>query len=317
MEAEAYTVKSPVALIIFNRPDTASAVFERIRQARPTRLYLIADGPRADRVGEAELVARTRALVDCVDWDCEVKTNFFESNFGCRVRIPSGLDWLFKHESEAIILEDDCLPHPTFFRFCDEMLDRYRENEEIMLVAGTNLHFGCRRGEGSYFFSRYPSIWGWATWRRVWQRYDVRLNSWPRLRQSGWLRELMPDEQAFKYWQNMFDVVYETELDSFAFQLNYLFWRENGLSIIPNVNLVSNIGCRADAAHTKTVSFVSDIPARAMSFPLVHPPEITTDRQGDRYIQYRFYTPTFKFRVVNKLARIRKNLHNRLLKPSR
>ena len=151
---------TPVAFIIFNRPDTTKRVFAEIAKARPPKLLVIADGPRADHPADVEKCAAVRAIIDGVDWDCEVLKNYSDVNLGCKRRVSSGLDWVFDTVEEAIILEDDCLPHPTFFRFCEEMLEKYRDDKRIAMISGDNLQFGRKRTGYSYYFSRYPHIWG-------------------------------------------------------------------------------------------------------------------------------------------------------------
>src|SRR5512139_3287315 len=173
-----WQLKTPVAFIIFNRPDTAERVFAEIAKARPPKLLVVADGPRANRSGEAEKCAATRAIIDRVDWDCEVLTNFSDTNLGCKNRVSSGIDWVFEQVPEAIILEDDCLPHPTFFRFCEELLERYRDDERIGMISGDNFQLGQKRTDASYYFSRYNHIWGWASWRRAWRHYDREASAW-------------------------------------------------------------------------------------------------------------------------------------------
>ncbi len=166
-------MRSPVLFLVFNRPDSTRKVFDAIRSARPPKLYITADGPRPDRPAEAKLCSEVRAIASAVDWPCEVKTLFRESNLGCKAGVSSGITWFFSHEDEGIILEDDVLPVPTFFNFCDEMLERYRDDARVSMISGCNLisnHFSPKQ---SYFFSRYNLIWGWATWRRAWQHYDV------------------------------------------------------------------------------------------------------------------------------------------------
>lgn len=158
-----FQLTTPVAFIIFNRPDTTEKVFAEIAKAKPPKLLVIGDGPRVSRQGEAEKVAAARSIIQCVDWDCEVQTNFSDVNLGCKRRVSSGIDWVFEQVEEAIILEDDCLPDPTFFRFCEELLARYRHDQRIGMISGDNFQFGSRRNDDSYYFSKYVHIWGWAT----------------------------------------------------------------------------------------------------------------------------------------------------------
>ena len=196
-----WQLQTPVVLLIFNRPDTTERVFETIRQAKPPKLLVVADGPRADKPGEAEKCAAVRAILDRVDWDCQVIQNYADTNLGCRERVSSGLNWVFETVEEAIILEDDCLPHPTFFRFCEELLERYRHDDRIMTISGNNLQFGRPHTEDGYYFSRYTHIWGWASWRRAWRFYDLEMKAWPELRNTNWLAEKMKSERSANYWR--------------------------------------------------------------------------------------------------------------------
>src|SRR3989344_7840291 len=171
-----FKLTTPVAFLLFNRPETTARVFAASARAKPPNLLVVADGPRANRPGEAELCAAARAVIEKVDWDCEVVTHFSEVNLGCKCRMSSGVDWVFQTVPEAILLEDDCLPHPSFFRFCEEMLEGYRNDERISMIGGTNFQKGRERSPDSYYFSRYTHIWGWASWRRAWQKiYDVEM----------------------------------------------------------------------------------------------------------------------------------------------
>jgi hypothetical protein len=192
-----YQLRTPVAFIIFNCPETTDRVFEQIAKAKPSKLLVIADGPRENSPGEAERCAAVRSIIDNVDWDCEVLTNYSDVNLGCKRRIASGLDWVFDTVEEAIILEDDCLPDPTFFRFCDELLEKYRDDERITMISGDNFQFDRKKTDSSYYFSRDPHIWRWASWRHVWKNYDVDMQLWPEIRDGGWLNYLETQKAYF------------------------------------------------------------------------------------------------------------------------
>jgi hypothetical protein len=174
-----WKLSTPVAFLIFNRATTTERVFAEIARAKPRQLLLIADGPRPDREEEADRCAATRAIVDQVNWDCQVLKNYADCNLGCKKRVSSGLDWVFRNVEEAIILEDDCLPHPTFFRFCQEMLEKYRSDTRIMQICGFNALYEQQSLPYSYYFSKFGPIWGWASWRRAWEHYDVDMKLWP------------------------------------------------------------------------------------------------------------------------------------------
>lgn len=196
-----WQLKTPIAFIIFNRPDTTARVFAEIAKAKPPKLLVVADGARSNRQGEAEKVAATRAIIEQVNWPCEVITNFSDKNLGCKNRVSTGIDWVFEQVPEAIILEDDCLPDPSFFRFCEEMLEKYRDDQRIGMISGDNLQFGRRRNNDSYYFSRYVHIWGWASWRDKWQSsYDVRMKKWPEVRDGNWLVDMVRNKKEASVW---------------------------------------------------------------------------------------------------------------------
>ena len=160
--------ETPILFITFNRPDTTKRVFEAIKKIKPKKLFISADGPRENKVGEKQKCLTVRSIFDNIDWDCEVKTLFQEKNLGCKIAATTAVTWFFQSVEEGIIIEDDCLPNKSFFLFCQKMLATYRKHEAIMHISGTNFQFGNKRGEASYYFSRCIHMWGWATWRRAW-----------------------------------------------------------------------------------------------------------------------------------------------------
>lgn len=283
-------MRTPVALFIFNRPEATARVFAEVARARPPRLLVVADGPRAERPGEAERCAAARAVVERVDWDCELLTNYSEVNLGCRRRVAGGLDWVFATVEEAIVLEDDCLPHPTFFRYCEELLEMYRDDERVMLVSGDNFLLGERGTPYSYYFSRYAHVWGWASWRRAWRHYDVEMKLWPELRGTDWLLDVHGDATAARYWAEVLEDVYAGRIDTWDYQWFFACWASNGLCVTPSVNLVSNIGFGAGATHTTNLSPVAELPAAALEFPLRHPPHFVRDWEADK-ISFKHMCP--------------------------
>jgi hypothetical protein len=276
----------PVVFIIFNRYDLTQKVFKEIAAARPSRLFVIADGPRQHIAEEEEQCLAVRSIVNQVNWPCEVIKNFSDINLGCKQRISSGLDWVFNQVEEAIILEDDCLPHPTFFRFCEELLNRYCNDERIFAISGNNFQFGRCRTQDSYYFSRYHHCWGWATWKRAWQFYDVEMKLWPHIRDSGWLYDILGSPSAVRYWSYKFQAVYDHKIDTWDFPFTFACWLQNGLNILPNVNLISNIGFDDDGTHNRySKNPYANIPTEALSFPLRHPPFVIRDRKADSFTQ--------------------------------
>ncbi len=277
-------MKTPVAFIIFNRPDTTKRVFEAIRQAKPPKLLVIADGPRADHPGEAEKCAAARAIIEGVDWECEVLTNYSDVNLGCKIRVSSGLDWVFETVEEAIILEDDCLPHSTFFPFCEELLSEYRFNEQIMHIAGTNLTpiINC---ESSFLFSRLVPIWGWATWSRSWKYYDIEMKLWSEYKLTTDIEYFKSEKlNVFKVFENHYN---NNTTQSWDGRWAFSCTENNGLSIIPKYNLVQNIGFGENATHTTRKSKLSSIPVKGLEFPLIKPLEVNPDSFFDvEYLKF-------------------------------
>lgn len=297
-----FRLTTPVVFAIFNNPNTTKLVFEEIRKAKPPKLLVIADGPRQNKPDEADKCAATRAVIEGVDWDCEVLKNYSDVNLGCGKAVAGGIDWVFSIVEEAIILEHDCLPHPTFFRYCQELLERYRDDGRIMTISGDNFQFGRRRNEYSYYFSHFSHIWGWATWRRAWQNYDFTMKLWPEVRDGRWLTDIFARMQAeidgsqskfqvvsgmraTEYWHDMFENTYAGKVDTWDYQLLFACLTQNRLNILPNVNLVSNIGFGPEATHTVNVNQFTNMPVWEMKFPLNHPPFVIRDAWADEYTQ--------------------------------
>ena len=235
----------PVAFIIFNRPDVTKRVFSEIAKQRPKRLFIIADGARAHREGEADRVAVTRAITENVDWPCEVLRNYAEDNMGCKRRVASGITWVFEHVDRAVILEDDCLPAAAFFSFCRDMLTKYESNGLVFSISGSN--FGSGDAERGHYFSRYALMWGWATWRDRWQKYEIEPADYKRVLARTWWRRPI----VFAYWLMVSRSVMSGALDTWDIQWILTVWRNRGLACRPSQNLVENLGFGAEATHTR------------------------------------------------------------------
>lgn len=285
--AEAYQMVSAVALLIFNRPELTAEVFREIAAARPPRLFVIADGPRVGHPDDEQNCAAARAVVKRVEWPCRVERNYSDVNLGCGARPAMGIDWVFEQVEEAIILEDDCLPHPTFFRYCDELLERYRADERIMNISGTDWRFDRKRPHDSYRFSMFNITWGWASWRRAWRHYDRSVRKWPEVRDTPWLETQLKDARAADMFRQAFERAYAAkgEVDYWDYQWTFACWSRNGLSILPNVSLVSNLGFGPSATHTTGTSDIrATVQRGAMRFPLEHPSFVAPDQRADRHI---------------------------------
>lgn len=274
------SLSTPIVFIIFNRPDLTEVVFGAIAKAKPQKLLIVADGPRFPE--EAENCQKTRSVIKRVDWDCEVSKNFSEENLGCGRRVASGLDWAFSIVEEAIILEDDCLPDPTFFPFCEELLEEYRHNQRIMMISGNNFLNGTEYIKYSYYFSRYNHIWGWATWRRAWHFFDANMTLWKEIRDDRWIDEIYETDAETDFRRKHFEGAYTGAIDTWDYAWSFSCLIQNGLTINPSVNLVSNIGFGPEATHTKTPNNIANFPRSTMTFPLRHPPYILRDSRLDR-----------------------------------
>ena len=291
-------------LIVFNRPELTRRVFDAVAAAKPTQLLLVADGPRRGREGEAALCEQVRSIVSSVDWPCHVEENFATENLGCRRRVISGLNWAFSLVDEAIILEDDCLPDASFFPFCSELLQRYRDCHQVGFIAGGNFLEESFYLDYSYYFTLITPIWGWATWRRSWRQYDERISTWPNVKEGKLLNHLFPNRRIVDYWTNIFDGMYRgIGPDTWDYQWTYTCWTRGWVNVFPARNLVQNIGFGEDATHTRRVDPITAIPARSLPFPLRHPPAITAWPEHAMEFQNRVYAPNIFRRAYRKLER--------------
>lgn len=276
---------APVAMFVFNRPDLTRQVFDVVRAIRPPVLFVCADGPRPDRPDDERLCAETRAIFDDIDWPCEVHWNLREQNLGCGPAMSGGISWVFEHVDRAILLEDDCLPDPTFFAFCTELLERYQDNDRVMQIAGFNWNATPEIFAGdSYGFAGYPIVWGWATWRRAWQRYDYTMSSWPSFRDGGQLAELRESRSRRNQLRREWDFIHSGN-GTWDHQWQYAVLSQGGLSVYPAVNLVANLGFRDDATQTVVVGGTEVIGvARSVPWPLRHPDTVTHNAELERFL---------------------------------
>jgi hypothetical protein len=293
---------SPILFLVFNRPEPTRRTFEAIRAARPPRLYVAADGPRAGRAGEAERCEETRRIATAIDWPCQLTTLLRTGNLGCKQAVSQAIDWFFEQEEAGIILEDDCLPDQSFFGFCDEMLAHYAAEPRVALISGDNFQFGRRRSASSYYFSRYAHIWGWASWRRVWRQYDRDAAQWPKFRSENGLQRVFGNRTTeIQHWTRIFDALHAGQIDTWDYQVNLMLWTRGMLSILPEVNLVSNIGFGMDATHTSGVNKFADIPSSRIELPLRHPAIIEADSAADDYTASQMFIRTLPSRVLARL----------------
>ncbi|MDA9260644.1 hypothetical protein N9P58_02130 [Puniceicoccaceae bacterium] len=240
-------LNTPILFLIFNRPELTQRVFSQIAKAKPTKLFVAADGARNE--SEKVVCEQTRTIIDQIDWECEVFTLFRDKNLGCRNAVESAISWFFDNVEQGIILEDDCLPNNSFFSFCEEMLDRYQEDTRVMHIGGANFQNGIQRGEASYYFSRIMHCWGWASWRRAWHLNDPNLDTFKRFHNENLVVDLYDDVRIQNFLMKHLSAIYRGDLNTWCFVWFYSVLIQHGLCIIPNHNLISNIGFGVDSTH--------------------------------------------------------------------
>ncbi len=279
------------SFLIFNRPDLSTRVFQRIREARPKRLFIAADGPRAGRIGEPAQVQEAREIAARVDWPCELQTLFRDSNLGCKTAVSSAISWFFEQVPEGIILEDDCFPDPSFFPFCAELLDRFRDDERIMSI-GADGYLGAKFHRGfSYAFSVYNLLWGWASWKRAWERYDGSMEAFDKSTQ--WLQVFQETPAVADHWLRQFGMAKRGELDSWGYPWRLSVWMNHGLNIVPNANLVTNIGFDQRSTHTANVShWRAAVRTDPVAFPLKHPRHVARNIELDLHLSSEVFRAT-------------------------
>jgi hypothetical protein len=296
---------TPVAFVVFNRPRQTRMTFAAIRAYRPSRLFLIADGPRANHAGDREACAEVREIVADVDWPCEVMRDFSAANLGSGRRVSSGLDWVFSIVDRAIVLEDDCLASAEFFSFCDAMLERYKDCETVWVVSGNSYQPQFRRGEGSYYFSKYPDTWGWATWRRAWRHYQHELPFLAEWKASADWKASFASRRERRHYARVFERALHDAADIWDYQWVGCVIHGKGLSVTPNANLVKNIGFDRTATHTRTMEQGLQYEITPLG-PIVHPRAIAVDVAADEYhrgvIRSR-WAPGLIARLLNRAKR--------------
>jgi hypothetical protein len=277
------TTNPPILFLIFNRPELTAKVFAWIKLVRPSHLYVAADGPRVGRHEDVAACDEARQIATKIDWPCELHIRFRDKNLGARVAVGDAIDWFFEKEEEGIILEDDCVPDLCFYRYCTELLERYRDDTRVMSISGDRSFAPISRNGESYSFSRFPLIWGWATWRRAWKKFDVE-----RFHQADHrkvIRSVRDEPNFVRSWTGIFDAVLRKEVDSWGYIWTFSVWANSGLTVVPNVNLVTNIGFGPQATHTVDENdHRSNVAAHSIEDPLVHPNLLSTDPDLDNLI---------------------------------
>jgi hypothetical protein len=298
-----HPLNTAVLFLVFNRLATTKQVFEAIKQAKPPRLYVAADGARVTKNGENEKVKTVRDFImSNIDWGCEVKTLFRDENLGCKYAVSSAINWFFENEEMGIILEDDCLPSQSFFWFCEELLERYKDDLQVGQISGDNFQNGIKRGGADYYFSVYAHIWGWASWANRWKNYDVELDT---INDINFIKNLFQNKNTQSYWLKIFRNMKMKKIDTWDYQWIFTLWNNNQLTVLPNINLIENIGFGEDATHTMNAE--SEF-AKLKPFELIlksHPRDINQDKDADNFTsKLMFSKKPFFTRIINKIKRL-------------
>jgi hypothetical protein len=309
--------KLPILFINFNRPDLSIKVLSKIIEYEPERLYISCDGPRSSNDSDKASINEVKANLLNIPKSIIIKTRFLEQNLGCKRAVSSAIDWFFQNELEGIILEDDTLPNKSFFVFCEQMIERFRNEEKIGIVSGDNFFIDNYKIKESYYFSKFTHIWGWATWRRVWETYNSQISE-SDLNHKDWRENL--DSEEISYWEQVFSDFKRNDVDTWDHQLTFSNFLHQRLNIMPSVNLISNIGFREDATHTKHNSELANLPTEELSFPLIHPKTIKENRsasefsrrffvQSKKQIEFRIYIKEKINLLFRKLIKIKELLY--------
>lgn len=286
---------TPIVVIIYNRKQALKKLIAVLRNIAPTRIFIIADGPKA---GEEKKVLEARSVIDEIDWIAKIEKIYSPTNMGLKDRIKSGLDKVFAKVETAIIIEDDCIPSQQFFYFCEELLHKYKDEKKILSISGDNFLKRKISIKDSYYFSRFFHSWGWATWKRAWSLYDEQLNEWPQQKKDAWLEKLDFSKRERVYWSNILDLVKDDRIKSWAYRWSYTHFKLGGLSIVPAKNLVQNVGFGEEATNTKLGRRSLSQIAENLRFPLTHPDKIERNKDADEYTGKTLYATTKNCIVV-------------------
>ncbi len=292
----------PILLLIFNRVDKVNVLVESLRLVKPTRLFVCADGPRNKE--ELESCEKTRETISAIDWPCEVTTLFRENNLGCKNSVSQGISWFFDQVEYGIILEDDCIPNPSFFYFCNDLLFKYMDNDRVMHISATNLGSNSQLKE-DYYFSSFPNIWGWATWKRAWNKYDVNMQAWPKYYKNKLYLNFFNDEKMSKNWLVEFQSTYDGKINTWDYQWFFCCLLNDGLAIMPKNNMAKNIGFDSSGTHTfSTTHKFSRLKVVDQTFPLVHQSIVLRNFELDYQMQKNIYNTSIKEKITQRLSRL-------------
>lgn len=310
-------LNTPVVYIAFNRPEHTRVTFEIIKKIKPKTLFIVLDGPRINNKEDDKKCEKVKEIVSEINWKAEIYQIFSEINLGCKKRITTGLDFVFKKVDKAIILEDDCLPNEDFFDFCEILLNKYEKNENISMISGSNFQGKIKRGKYSYYFSRYAHVWGWATWKRAWKNNNSHIDFWPKYKESQKWKLFFKDKLQKNYWENNFNLVYEKKFEStWDYPWIASIWFNGGITITPNVNLITNIGLGPESTHTFHEKTIKGNPTNKIG-EIIHPPKIVIEYEAEKYTfdnEYGGKYKRFPIKYYDELKKVTKNIIKKIIK---
>lgn len=290
--------KVPIVYVCFNRPKLTKKTFEYIKKIKPSKLFLILDGPRKSNKQDKINCPKVKKIIQNINWKCKVYKNFSKENLGLKNRFFTGLDWVFNIANEAIILEDDCLPHDDFFYFCEAMLKKYKNSNKVKFITGNNFQDQKKTDKISedYYFSKYSHIWGWATWKKTWHDVKREDNYWKNKIFNSDFDMMKSTAKEKKYWKNMYKSVLNNKLNSWAIYLLFSIWKNKGLTVTPKINLIKNLGL-SSGTNTINLDIKLDISNKNLNKPLKHPKIIKVNFKKDLYVFNTVYNKNFFYRL--------------------
>ena len=315
--------KTPILIIAWKRPKQTKELIKKIKQINPTNLYVACDGPKNESTLDDNKVKKTKELLlKSFEEVRQKKFLYSDINQGCKLGVSNAIEWFFEHETEGIILEDDCIPNLEFFSFCQEMLETYRNDERIWSITGHNQQNNIQRGSGTYYFSKYPRSWGWATWKRCWVKYDRDITDWPNIKSKGILKNKLKNQREINFWEKILDSIYYYNLpNTWDYQWTLSSFLNSGLTIVPNKNLIKNIGFDEDATHTfmsDSNTFIEiDLEKNNDIFPTIHPDYFVINKEADKIVDILEYSggnKLSKLFIIKKLTNLKIKLFKFLKK---
>lgn len=292
----------PISFHIFNRPELTRKVFEVIKKIKPSKLFITADGPRKNIAGDKDKCMEVKLILNEIDWECEVFKNFSEVNKGSYRSTSEGITWVFKHVDSAIILEDDCIPNFSFFRYCQDLLNYYENDKRISIISGNNFQPVKNTMHYSYYFSRYLNVWGWATWKKTWDKIDLNMQYWPKFKKMKGLDSIFHKKYEREYWYKFYQDMYEGKVRrQWDAQLMLSSFMNNTISILSNTNLISNVGFGADSTHYKHQTVFNSTKISEIKFPLDHPHFMFRDVTADDFTEKKMFSGGIKDRIKKKI----------------